>query len=354
MQYMKPAILLLTLACTMVCLAGNPGAAESKKMAIQGDSLVLAKTTPGNLCFDNIVKGSVAMRSTFLPGKPGSIVYAEEADFVVNYSKGAIARTANSRIPDYSLNPLYAVVDFRHENYTNASNHPYFVWVDYQTTNGKPFAGTNDQTKYLAIIRKKLEAGFICKVVSYGDSIAAGGEASEADLRFQARFGKYLQGKFPKSNVQIVDASIPGYTSQQGVDWFDKYLGPVEKPDLVLLGFGMNDHNITGFGVDVEQFKQNFITTVKMIRERKGAEVIIFSTMPPNDNWHYGSHRMGQYAEAAKQAAAEVKCAYVDVYSVWLMVLRRKDQPSLLGNNINHPNDFGHWLYEQAFEAMKF
>ena len=91
-----------------------------------------------------------------------------------------------------------------------------------------------------------------------------------------------------------------------------------------------------------------------MIRERKGAEVIIFSTMPPNDNWHYGSHRMGQYAEAAKQAAAAVKCAYVDVYSVWLMVLRRKDQPSLLGNNINHPNDFGHWLYEQAFEAMMF
>ncbi|MEI6392747.1 MAG: hypothetical protein WCT12_16780, partial [Verrucomicrobiota bacterium] len=25
-----------------------------------------------------------------------------------------------------------------------------------------------------------------------------------------------------------------------------------------------------------------------------------------------------------------------------------------IGNNINHPNDFGHWLYEQAFEAMKF
>jgi hypothetical protein len=52
--------------------------------------------------------------------------------------------------------------------------------------------------------------------------------------------------------------------------------------------------------------------------------------------------------------AIEKKCAYVDVYTAWKNVLLRKDQPSLLANNINHPNDFGHWLYEQAFEAMKF
>ncbi len=323
-------------------------------MAIRGDSLVLAKTIPGNLCFNNIVKGSVAIHSTFLAGKQGSIIFKEGADFVVNYPKGAIARTAKSRIPDYSQNPLYGVVDFSHGSFTNYSNHPYFVWVDYQTTNGKQFARTNDQSKYLTGMRQKLAVGLPYKVVSYGDSIAAGGEASQPELRFPARFGKYLQDKFPKSKLEVVDASIPGYTSQQGIEWFDKYLEPVVKPDLVLLGFGMNDHNIPGFGVEVEKFKQNVITIVKMIRERKGADVIIFSAMPPNERWHYGSHRMGQYAEAAEQAAAEVKCAYVDVYNVWQMVLRRKDQPSLLGNNINHPNDFGHWLYEQAFEAMMF
>ncbi|MEO6808363.1 MAG: hypothetical protein ABI353_04550, partial [Isosphaeraceae bacterium] len=65
-------------------------------------------------------------------------------------------------------------------------------------------------------------------------------------------------------------------------------------------------------------------------------------------------HRMGLFADATKQAALDSKCAYVDVYNTWKMVLNRKDQPSLLGNNINHPNDFGHWLYEQAFEAMTF
>jgi len=37
-----------------------------------------------------------------------------------------------------------------------------------------------------------------------------------------------------------------------------------------------------------------------------------------------------------------------------MKVLERKDLPSLLGNNINHPNDFGHWLYYQALKSVKF
>jgi hypothetical protein len=39
---------------------------------------------------------------------------------------------------------------------------------------------------------------------------------------------------------------------------------------------------------------------------------------------------------------------------VWAKALQRKDASSLLGNNINHPNDFGHWLYLQALEAIGF
>jgi lysophospholipase L1-like esterase len=146
--------------------------------------------------------------------------------------------------------------------------------------------------------------------------------------------------------------SISGYSSQQGIDWFDRYLGTVDKPDLVLVGFGMNDHNIGG--PTPEAFKSNLVALVKLIRERKNADVILFSLFAPNDLWHYGRHQMPLFAEAIRQAAAEAKCAYVDVDSTWGMVLQRKDQPSLLGNNINHPNDFGHWMYEQAFEAMQF
>jgi len=356
-NYLKTSLLLGTVACAVICVVGSSAMAKGKKMEIKGESLVLAKAIPGNLCFDKIVKGSVVIRTNFRADKEGTKVYKEGVDYIVDYANGTVTRTANSTIPDYSTNGAYGIVDFDHGKITNFSNHPFFIWVDYKTTNGKSFALSNDQTKVMANVRKKLEAGGPFKVVSYGDSIAAGGEASEPDLRFQARFGRYLQAKFPKSKVEVVDASISGYTSQQGIDWFDdpRYnMVNIKQADLVLLGFGMNDHNIPGFGTPVDKFKANFITIVKMLRERKGADVLIFSTMPPNENWHYGSHRMGEYAQAAKEAAEESKCGYADVYDVWKMVLKRKDQPSLLGNNINHPNDFGHWLYEQGFEAVKF
>jgi hypothetical protein len=63
---------------------------------------------------------------------------------------------------------------------------------------------------------------------------------------------------------------------------------------------------------------------------------------------------MDQYADATKQAADDTHSPYADVFDVWKKVLARKDPPSLLGNNINHPNDFGHWLYLQALAALKY
>lgn len=342
----------MALACAVSCASLGPDAGRDGKMKVVGESLVLAKTDAGNLCFDRVVKGSLTLRSTYVAGKPDSVVYVEGQDYVVDYDKGTVARTAESRIPDYSTNVMYGLKDFDHSKLKEFTNHPFFLWADYETTNGKPFARPNDQGRYLATTRKKLEAGGPFLIATYGDSITAGGEASEPAFRFQDRYAAYLQAKFPKAQVSVKDVSIPGYTSQQGVEWFDKYIGTVDHPDLALIGFGMNDHNIGS--VEPEKYKANLVTLANMIREKKGAEVIIFSTFPPNENWHFGSHRMAVYEAAAREAAAEAGCAYVDVYSTWQMVLQRKDQPSLLGNNINHPNDFGHWMYEQAFEAMQF
>ena len=348
---MDTKLVIIAFLLTLACVATGY-TAPGKTMKVRGESLVLVRTQPGNLCFDQIKPGSLSLRSTFIARKKTAVVYTEGLDYKVDYAKGTITRTPKSRIPDYSTNCLYGKKDFDHTKVPSFTNHPWFVWADYETTNGKPFALPNDQSKYLAAVRKKLEAGGPFKIASYGDSITAGGEASELRLRFQARFGHYLERKFRQAKVTVQDVSISGYSSQQGIDWYDKYFATAVRPDLALVGFGMNDHNIGG--PSPEKFKNNLVQIVKMIRERSGAEVILFSAFPPNDNWHYGSHRMGLFAEATKQAAAEAKCAYVDVWDTWEMVLQRKDQSSLLGNNINHPNDFGHWMYEQAFESMEF
>ncbi|EPR70974.1 SGNH/GDSL hydrolase family protein [Cyclobacterium qasimii] len=320
-------------------------------MDIQGESLVLAGTKPGKLSFDSLVSNSVIVRSTYQRFNEESKVYEEGVDYTVDYNTGEIRRTEDSSIPDYATHVLYGLKDFDHRKFPDYSNHSFFVWVDYVTKNGASFAQPNDQSKYLSNFRKKLEEGTPVTIVSYGNSITAGGEASSTELRFQYLYGDFLKSKFPKSNLKIEDTSISGYTSSQGIKWWSTYIGKTS-PDLVLLGWGMNDHNIGSNSP--EQYKQNLIKLVGMIRDKKNAEVIIYSTFPPNNEWHYGTNSMELFADAAKEAALEANCAYVDVYSTWMKVLERKDQSSLLGNNINHPNDFGHWLYAQAFEAMTF
>ena len=329
----------------------NASSARGITMDIQGESLVLAATKPGRLCFDSLVNRSVIVRSTYQRYNANSKIYLEGIDYTVDYNNGEIQRTFNSSIPDYAKHILYGKKDFDHTKFTDFSNHPYFIWVDYVTKNGERLAQPNDQSKYLVNFRKKLETGKPVTIVSYGNSITAGGEASTTELRFQFIYGNYLRSIFPNANFKIEDVSIPGYSSKQGIEWWDTYIGKTS-PDLVLVGWGMNDHNIGGN--TPEQLRKNLVKLVGMIKERKNAEVILYSSFSPNNDWHFGSHSMELYAAATKQAALEANCAYVDVYNTWVKVFKRKDQSSLLGNNINHPNDFGHWLYAQAFEAMSF
>ena len=59
------------------------------------------------------------------------------------------------------------------------------------------------------------------------------------------------------------------------------------------------------------------------------------------------------YLDPTEEAAEECRAAYANVFAVWQKALARKDPSSLLANNINHPNDFGHWLYLQALAALE-
>ena len=211
--------------------------ARGKFMRVPGESLVLASTIPGKLSFDMLVSGSVTVRSTYQANDPNGIVYQEGIDYTVDYLNGTIARTMSSRIPDFSTNVLYGQHDFDENNFPSYTNHPFFIWVDYETSNGEDFGKPNDQTRYLTNTRTKLAAGGVFRIVSYGDSITAGSEATTAALRFTTLYGNYLQSRFPGSTILIEDVSKPGYTSTQALAAWDSTVG-MTAPDLVLLGWG--------------------------------------------------------------------------------------------------------------------
>jgi len=323
----------------------------AETITMTGESLVLVGQTPGNLWFDHVVPDSVKIRSAYDPNKPGVVVYEPERDYVVDYAKGAIARTAQSRIPDFSTNMLYEKKEFDHNQFPGFGNGAFFVYVDYTTTNGAPLFTPTDQAAKLKQTRTHLEKGGPFKVIAYGDSITYGGDASEERLQFTRRYAQWLQEKFPQAQVSFENGATGGDSTVQGLARLEEKVLS-RKPDLVLIGFGMNDHNKGGLEPDA--FTTNLLSIIDSIRTRTGAEVILFSAFPPNPDWKFGSHRMELFAAVTKRAAEKAQCAFADVFAVWQKALVRKDLPSLLGNNINHPNDFGHWLYFETLKSVQF
>ncbi len=318
---------------------------------IEGESFVLAANNPANFLYTAIVKGSVTVRSTYLPTDSGSIIYTEGTDYTIDYKKGTLARTVGSRIPDYAKHPLFEKTDFNQNNFPNYSNNPFFVWVDYASKKSDVLNDDKTSTVYLSKFKTKLEKGEKVSIVSYGNSITAGIDLSNINDRLQNRWARYLQTQYPKASIELQDASLPGYTTLEAIAYWEAYIGK-KNPDLVLLGWGMNEANVGG--MSPSEYQNNLVKLVQITRAQKNAEVIIYSCFRPNENWHYAGHSMNLYTEAAKKAAEIANCAYVNVYDIFEKVFTRKDQPSLLSNNINHPNSFGHWLYFQAFKNLKF
>ena len=57
------------------------------------------------------------------------------------------------------------------------------------------------------------------------------------------------------------------------------------------------------------------------------------------------------FAFALREWALREKVVCADLFSVWDFVLSRKGFFSMTGNGVNHPNDFGHFLYATTILA---
>ena len=316
-----------------------------------GESVVLAGETPARLAFAPLLSEPVSVRSTYRDGLPRTVHYQSGQDYLLEAS-GQIRRTPGSRIPDFGTNMLYGKEDFDHGRFPGFGNGAFFVYVDYAHAEKWQRPPTNPELGAVRLprTRQKLQAGEAVRIVAFGDSITAGGEASEPGLIFWERWATALRGKYPRATIVTTNGATGGDTTVQGLQRLqEKVLS--QKPDLVLIGFGMNDHNREGYGVPLDKFAANLRTMIARIRAETGAEVLLFSAFPPNPKWHYGSHNMAAYAEATERVAREEGCAFADVYHLWLSLADRKKPEDLLANNINHPNDFGHWIYFQALQA---
>lgn len=344
------ALTLFSVFFAVLACAAVPSPADSASGEVQqGESLVLAGTEPGQLVHHRLVRGSVVVRSTYPTGQPNTVVYTEGKDYTVDYGTGQIRRLDGSRIPDYSKNSLYGKKDFNHNNFPGFGNYRDFVFVDYRATDPVKWPVQARQDSLLPHTKARLKRGEPLKVVAFGDSITAGGDATAPERIYWQHWLAGLRARYPKSEITGVNGATGGDTTVQGLQRLEaKVL--TQKPDLVLVAFGMNDQNV-GF-VPLDKYEQNLREIVTRIRKGTGAEVILLSSILPNPNWHWTSGKMPEYGRVTGKVAAEEHCAFADVLTNWTAVVERKKPEDLLSNNVNHPNDYGHWIYFKVLERL--
>lgn len=300
------------------------------------------------LAFPPASSQRLSLRSTYRPG-PATIVYEEGRDYRVDHAQGTVSRLPGSRLPDFRTNVLHGQAEFDHTKFPGYGNLPFFAFADYSLATGVQWPIQPSQADRLRATQSKLAAGGPVTIVAFGDSITNGGEASAPELVFWRRWAADLQGKYPQAHINAVNGATGGDTTARGLQRLPAKVLEA-RPDIVLIGFGMNDHNRRG--VPLPEFEANLRAMIARIRAATAAEIVLYSTFPPNPRWVHGSQRMNEYAAATTRVAAATNCAYADVFSNWQTMTARKRPEDILANNINHPNDFGHWIYYRVFAAL--
>lgn len=334
----------LSLALLCGCATGH----KTRLSRQTGESMMFIGETPAALAYLPARSQPLRVRSDYQPG-PATTNYIEGTDFIVDYAGGTIRRTANSRLPDFRTNMLFGQEEFDHSKFPGYGNNGFFAFVDYDYSPSTPWPVQSSQVKFLKAAQAKLARGDSLKIVAFGDSITDGGEATQPGLIFWQRWADDLQRKYPRARITAVNGSTGGGDTILAMQRLQTKVLDA-RPDLVLIGYGMNDHNKGRTTIPL--FEKNLKEIIARIRRESSAEVILFSAFPPNPRWKHGSHHMQDYAAATERVARETECAFADVFNNWQAMTARKKPEDLLANNINHPNDFGHWIYYRVFGEL--
>ena len=334
-------------------LPSNILSTQSKRIsdplaAMTGEPIVLVGTNASRLAFMPSSSHPLSVRNTYLD-LPGTIHYKSGIDYAFDTETGEISRTPQSRIPDFASNPIYGKNKFGLNDFPGMTNQPYFTFIDYTLRKKAEWPQQPTQISLLPRTQKKLRSGEKITIIAFGDSITAGSEASDKSLSYWERWLQLLRNKYPGAIIASVNSGIGGTATYSALPLLETNVLK-HNPDLVLIAFGMNDHNIGE--VPPAKFEKDLRKMIDLIRTKTEAEIILLSTFPPNPKWANGSHQMENFAAATELVAIEKHCAFVDIYHNWLALAERKKPEDLLANNVNNPNEFGHWIYFQVLARL--
>lgn len=198
----------------------------------------------------------------------------------------------------------------------------------------------------------RLRAGERVVVGVSGDSISAGGDASGLNGAepnqppFADLVAAQLRASYP-SEVVLKNRAVGGWSIANGNQDLDNLLA--EKPDLIIMAYGMNDVGRR----DPAWFKDQAQTFIAAVRKKApGTELILVTPMLGTIEWvHTPREMFFKYRDELKPFVGP-GIALADVTELWSELLRKKHDLDYTGNGLNHPNDYGHRLYAQAILSL--
>lgn len=192
------------------------------------------------------------------------------------------------------------------------------------------------------------------RIVLYGDSISYGFDSTgiyELEPK-QPTWAELVRDSLAKRfniEVKLINASKSGENSDWALE-HAKELVIKERPDLVILGFGMNDRcKGEEYRLKTEKLK------ARIQEELPEAEFILIATSIPNtlldtEPLNFYSHQE-EYARALEPLCG-TGCILANISEVQRTIMKRKRYIDLAGNNINHPNDYFARIHGQIIDAL--
>lgn len=194
--------------------------------------------------------------------------------------------------------------------------------------------------KSLEHTQAKLEKKQNLKIVFYGNSIETG--ANSSGFQNQAPFmpswpeliiynlRETYEGKIGYSNQ-----SVGGKLAKWGLENVTTKVLP-EHPDLVIIGFGMNDGT---FEVPPKLYRTQIAGIMQAVLEKNPkTEFILISPMLANPLAMQSKIQSLYKAELQKLIRKGVVLA--DLTGTHQELLKHKTYQDMTGNNVNHPNDY--------------
>jgi|GEM_PF-134422 len=199
---------------------------------------------------------------------------------------------------------------------------------------------------------KKLETKKGLDIVFYGNSIEAGYNASGFEnvppyMPAWPELVVYRLRCVYGAPVTYHNTSVPGKLAMWGLDSVQSHVCAY-RPDLVIIGFGMNDGSEN---VSPVQYRDQISGIINAVWANKpDTEFIIIAPMLANPDAVQSGLQANYRTELEKLVKKGV--ALADMTGVHAELLKHKSYQDMTGNNVNHPNDYLARWYAQIIGGL--